>query len=84
MKFCFISKFFFLLISISLQVSFGIDIVEDYCDKYDTDCKNFIQSGIIDETLNEFDQEDPRLIEGIRKRLLPIPSAGNIKDFSFN
>ncbi len=32
-----------------------------------------LQIGVIDEKLNELDQEDPLLIEAVRKRLVPPP-----------
>lgn len=32
-----------------------------------------LEIGVIDETLNDLDQEDPRLIEAVRKRLVPPP-----------
>jgi hypothetical protein len=82
MKCSFVSIFFFaVLFSISTKVSFASeDVVDDHCDKENNiDCQSSHQSGTIDESLNDLDQEDPRLIEEIRKRLLPIPSAGKMK-----
>jgi hypothetical protein len=81
MKYPFASTFVFaVLFSISTKVSFASeDVVDDHCDKENNiDCNGSHQSGTIDESLNDLDQEDPRLIEEIRKRLLPVPSAGKI------
>jgi hypothetical protein len=78
MKYSFVSTFVFVLISISIKVSFASEVFA-HCDKNDNiDCNGSQQSGTIDESLNDLDQEDPRLIEEIRKRLLPVPSAGKI------
>jgi hypothetical protein len=46
-------------------------------EKSEASCQNaVIDSGFIDESLNSLDQEDPVLIEAIRKLFLPIPSKG--------
>jgi hypothetical protein len=74
MEYTFILTLFFVFVSIS----FASEDVLSYCNKDNIDCKNYIQSGIIDESLNELDEEDSRLIEQIRQRILPIPSAGKI------
>ena len=49
---------------------------EEYCNKDSLDEKCVFDSGFIDESLNHLDQEDPILIEAIKKLLVPIPSAG--------
>jgi hypothetical protein len=74
MEYTFILTSFFVFVSISV----ASEDVLNYCNKDNINCKNYIQSGIIDESLNELDEEDSRLIEQIRQRILPIPSAGKI------
>ncbi len=39
-------------------------------------CFNYQHQLIIDEDLNNLQQDDPKLIEAIKKIILPIPSKG--------
>ena len=52
---------------------------QEYCAKDSLDEKCVFDSGFIDESLNHLDQEDPILIEAIKKLLVPVPSAGKHK-----
>ena len=45
----------------------------DSCNKDDVFCE---PGFLIDESLNQLQQDDSRLIEEIRKRLMPIPPFG--------
>ena len=54
-----------------------VSISSEFCEKDNVDCENSDESGNIDESLNKFGQEDPSLIEEIKKRILPVPSAGS-------
>jgi hypothetical protein len=57
---------------------------EENCakDSLDEKCKNVVHSGFIDQSLNHLDQEDPILIEAIKKLLTPVPSAGKTRPVS--
>jgi hypothetical protein len=71
--------FFNVLVQLSLFQA--EESVQGSCNKKnsESDCQNTItDSGFIDESLNGLDQEDPILIEAIKKLLLPIPSKGEL------
>jgi hypothetical protein len=77
-------KFSILLIFLTALMQLSLvhaeESVDGICHKENSDsaCQNaVINSGFIDESLNGLDQEDPVLIEAIKKLLLPIPSKGN-------
>ena len=72
----------FLIFLLTLSVVHAEDDVQGSCNKENSeaDCQNAIpDSGFIDESLNGLDQEDPVLIEAIKKLLLPIPSKGDYR-----
>jgi hypothetical protein len=79
--FCKIKKFSILLsLLLPLSLVHTEESVQGICNKENSEagCQNaVIDSGFIDESLNSLDQEDPILIEAIKKLLLPIPSKGN-------
>jgi len=79
--FCRSQKFHILIILLlPLCLVQTVESVQGICNKENSEagCMNaVIDSGFIDESLNSLDQEDPVLIEAIRKLFLPIPSKGN-------
>ena len=81
--FCHCQTFSILLIFfLPLSLVNADENVQGSCNKENSeaDCQNAIlDSGFIDESLNGLDQEDPVLIEAIKKLLLPIPSKGDYR-----
>lgn len=68
-----------------LIIFFGIT----YCDSIEngscesTSCSSFQHQLIVDEDLNNLQQDDPKLIEAIKKILLPIPPKGTENVFNY-
>jgi len=64
-----------LILTLTIRLSFCETERNEFCD---TDsCSNGHHQLIIDEDLNNLQQDDPKLIEAIKKIIIPKPPIGN-------